>query len=256
MDGTWAHKGELERPTAPNAEYALKAASYMLWALSGRRWGGIHAVTEEYRCVRGYPGVAGWIVSSEDYRASMGRMHALFGPLWGSAPGQGVLYLRNRPVRSVISMRRIGGEELDTSLYAVYDRAFIAPIAGDCSDPCFDPCCLEVSYTWGTPPPEMGRIAAIELANEIVKAVECPEDCKLPERITSVSRQGVNFQVYDAQDFLSDGRMGIYTVDVFIKAVNPMKAQKRARVFSPDLPAARARTRRGDPPVTIEPIRS
>ena len=45
--------------------------------------------------------------------------------------------------------------------------------------------------------------AAIALADEFVKSIDCPEECTLPERITSVSRQGVNYQVFDAQDFLT-----------------------------------------------------
>jgi hypothetical protein len=238
--GLWASVSDLDKPTSPNGVEALQAASYMLWVLSGRRWSGVRTVTEEYVCDRtGYRSA----LEVQALRAAEDHLRTVFrDELWGREAGQSVLFLRNRPVRELVSMRRMDGDPVDVSLYAVYDHAFIAPVSGGCCDPCFDPCCLEVTYTWGTPPPPMGRLAAIELANEFVKSVECPDQCTLPERITSISRQGVNMQVFDSQDFLTDGRMGVYTVDVFLKAVNPYKAQKRPRVFSPDIPAARRRT--------------
>ena len=86
------------------------------------------------------------------------------------------------------------------------------------------------------------KMAVLEFAGQFVKAVECPGECKLPERITSVSRQGVSFQVFDPQDFMNEGRTGLYTVDIFLKSVNPDRAQKRARVFSPDMPQAHRKT--------------
>jgi hypothetical protein len=51
-----------------------------------------------------------------------------------------------------------------------------------------------------------------------------------------VTRQGVSFQMFDPQMFINQGRTGIYEVDVFIASVNPGRASKRARVFSPDQP--------------------
>jgi hypothetical protein len=163
---------------------------------------------------------------------------------WGRLPGQRVLPLRQRPARSIVAISRTKEpfDTIDPADYAIYDHAFIAPAEPACADPCFDPCCLEVTYTWGTPPPPMGKTAAIALADEFVKSIDCPEECTLPERITSVSRQGVNYQVFDAQDFLTNGRIGVYSVDVFLTAVNPSRAQKRARVFSPDVTHTRRRT--------------
>lgn len=243
--GLWADVNGLESPTSPNAVEALQASSYLLWVLSGRRWSGLRTVTEEYSCRNGVSCCGGWCSSVQEIRLGVDHVARLFHDEdWGSREGQRVLPLRQRPAREIISLRRTTGsyEELDPADYAIYDYAFLAPAGPNCCDPCFDPCCMEVTYTWGSPPPPLGVTAALDLANEFVKAIECPDECQLPERITSVSRQGVSFQVFDAQDFLNDGRVGIYSVDVFLKAVNPDRAQKRARVFSPDMMKVRRRT--------------
>lgn len=244
MSGLWANIAEMEKPTSPNAPEALASASYLLWVLSGRRWSGLRTATEEYVCDGGVPCCAGWVPSGMLLQIGLDHFIRLTGdPNWGHRPGQRFLFLRHRPVRTISSVRRIEtGVELDLDTLAVYDYAYLAPVGAAACDPWFDPCGLEVTYSWGTLPPAMGRTAALDLANQLVKSIECPDECTLPERVTSVSRQGVNFQVFDAQDFLADGRVGIYSVDVFLKAVNPAKAQLPARVFSPDLPRGRRRT--------------
>jgi hypothetical protein len=102
----------------------------------------------------------------------------------------------------------------------------------------FDPCGCDITYTYGIEPPTAGKRAARYLAQELAKGWSGDEDCALPDRVTSVSRQGVNYTFLDVQAFLDDMRTGIYSVDLFLKAVNPDNARKPARVFSPDLPRA------------------
>lgn len=68
------------------------------------------------------------------------------------------------------------------------------------------------------------------------------DDCQLPQRITSVSRQGVSYTILDSQEFIDDLRTGLYVVDMFLKSVNPDKARAKARVFTPDVPRARRYT--------------
>jgi hypothetical protein len=64
----------------------------------------------------------------------------------------------------------------------------------------------------------------------------------LPQRVTSISRQGVSYTLLDSQDFIEELKTGIYAVDLFLKSVNPDKARARSRVFSPDVPRARRYT--------------
>ena len=85
----------------------------------------------------------------------------------------------------------------------------------------------------------MGRAAARLFAVELVKYYEGDETCALPQRVTSVNRQGVSYTILDQQSFIDDGKTGLYTIDLFLKTANPDKARARARVFSPDTPRAR-----------------
>lgn len=255
VTGLWADQSDLDKPTSPNAPEALASASYLLWVLSGRKWSGIHTVTEEYVCHGGYPCCGSWTASAAEIAAGYAYMSSRFGDThWGSVEGQRFLYLRGRPVREILQVRRLPmGQEIDLSTLAVYDHAYLAPSGPGACDPCFDPCGLEVTYTYGSKPPPAGVTAALDLANEFVKSIECPDECRLPERVTSVSRQGVSYQVFDPQDFMTDGRLGLYSVDAFLKAVNPNRAQLPARVFSPDLPVGRRKTWPVGPP--IQPAR-
>jgi len=88
----------------------------------------------------------------------------------------------------------------------------------------------------------MGKMAARTLAIEFVKLWTGDDDCALPQRVTSISRQGVSYTLLDSQDFIDDLRTGVYAVDLFLKSANPDKARAKSRVFSPDVPRARRYT--------------
>jgi len=77
---------------------------------------------------------------------------------------------------------------------------------------------------------------------EFAKLWAGDDECMLPQRITSISRQGVSYTLLDSQDFIDDLRTGLYAIDLFLKSVNPDKARARTRVFSPDVPRARRYT--------------
>jgi hypothetical protein len=77
------------------------------------------------------------------------------------------------------------------------------------------------------------------LATELVKLYEDDDTCALPQRVTSIARQGVSYTVLDNQDFIDELKTGLYAIDLFLKTANPDKARARARVFSPDQPRAR-----------------
>jgi hypothetical protein len=97
-----------------------------------------------------------------------------------------------------------------------------------------------VTYTYGTGPPALGRIAAKALADQYILAMSNSDECMLPQRVTQISRQGMSWTLLDPQDFLDKGRTGIYQVDLFLTTVNPDGARLRSRVFSPDIPRGKA----------------
>lgn len=253
MANLWVVPEELEDDSrSPHAYEACKAASFVLWAFSGRKYHGVRTVTERYEC----PCRTGLDVYP--YLDGKGNIYNRVGGLYGAsgAPTSGCgcggtvggqhvrLRLRGTPVRSVEQVKR-GDEILDPDTYKVVNSSMLQlQGAGDV-------CGLEVTYTYGVAVPVAGRRAARKLASELVAGWE-GKDCDLPDRVTNVSRQGISFTVIDPQDFLDDGRTGLYEVDLFLRAVNPDKARKPARVFSPDLPKA-IRVTSGKPTQQIGP---
>lgn len=93
---------------------------------------------------------------------------------------------------------------------------------------------FEVTYTFGQEPPQSGKRAASLLACELGKSCTPGVACALPQRVTSITRQGVSMALLDPQDFLNDGRVGIYEIDLFLKSVNPSGLLAPPRVYNPD----------------------
>lgn len=93
---------------------------------------------------------------------------------------------------------------------------------------------FSVTYKFGQDPGEMGRIAAIALAENIIKPIFGDANA-YPERVTTITRQGVTAQIASVIDIMKTGGTGIRTVDLWIMSVNPNKLRKRPRIWSPDI---------------------
>lgn len=93
-----------------------------------------------------------------------------------------------------------------------------------------------IQYWRGTPVPTGGRRALATLAWELYRAACGDDDCRLPDRVREVSREGVTYMFTDPQEFLTDGRTGITEVDLWLATVNPRKQRSPGGVWSPDLP--------------------
>ena len=90
-----------------------------------------------------------------------------------------------------------------------------------------------IDVVCGPPFPEDAQYAMSELAEELAKALT-GAPCSLPRRAVSVSRQGVNLQLVSGDDFLSQGLVGITSVDQFIRSVNPHLLSSASSMTSPD----------------------
>lgn len=242
MSRLWITPEEMgEAGQSTFAYEACKTASFILWGLSGRKYSGTNTVTEKYECPckhslssRHFRDPA--LFPYEPYMVDGMVNNRLAGGGCGCSGVVGDVHtqlrLRGRPVRSVNKVVS-KGEIVPPDKYRLVNGSLLKSTV--------DLCGAEITYTYGNEPPAAGRRAARYLAIELTKSYE-GKDCELPERVTSVSRQGVNVTVLDNQTFLDDHRTGIYAVDLFLKTVNPERARKPARVFSPDLPkATRAR---------------
>lgn len=235
MPGLWVTVEELgESAESPYAFEAAQSASYILWALSGRKYSGVVTVTERYRCSCNFTlGASALLYQPTLFGGDVYNM-----PTDGAGCGcagdesHARLRLRGRPVLDIQKVVS-GGRELVPDEWALEEHSVLSALSSGWS-----PCNSEITYTYGSRPPTAGRRAARYLAIELTKAW-AGEDCSLPERVTSVSRQGVSYTILDNQDFIADMRTGVYAVDLFLKATNPDNARARARVFSPDVPRAR-----------------
>jgi hypothetical protein len=90
-----------------------------------------------------------------------------------------------------------------------------------------------VEYVYGRAVDEGGQIATGIYACEIAKSLSGNE-CELPQRVQTVSRQGVTIGFVDPMDFLSQGLTGLYVVDSWIKQVNPSGLRRRAGMLRAD----------------------
>jgi hypothetical protein len=249
MSNLWVTPEELESlSSSPYAYEACQTASFVLWSLSGRKYSGIRTITETYEfpCSR-TPHYARGAVDMRDISQEEGAFFAtpfMFNSgitnlvtsgcdCIGTVNGQHVrLRLRGRPVRAVSKVVS-GGRTLEPDEYQVVNSSMLQTAPGAMVS--FNG--VTVTYTYGVDVPHAGRRAARYLATEFVKGW-AGDECALPDRVTSVSRFGETMTILDNQAFLDDMRTGVYAVDLFLKAVNPDKARKPARVFSPDLPKA------------------
>ena len=244
MSNLWVTPDELGAPYADSefAYEACKSASGLLWSMSGRKYSGITTVTERYVCQNR---IFRYGASTNTYQAVL-LDGAIFnipadefegGVTDGLSP-ESRIRLRGRPVTKIHSIRRRDGVVLDPSAYYLVDHSTVQAATGIP----WTPCNLEITYSYGTYAPTMGRMAARTLAIEFVKLFEGSDDCALPQRVTSIARQGVSYTLLDSQDFIEEMRTGIYMVDLFLKSTNPDKARAKARVFSPDVPRGRRYT--------------
>lgn len=234
--GLWVTVRDLgpEWESSDYAAEAVKAASYIMWALSGRKYTGVNTVTERY--VRFAPLINTRLIQEAAIvNSRINKALSIVEP-WVSAETR--IRLRGQPVQEVVTIRNINGGIVPEDSYYIVDHSVVQFAEGAL----IVPADIEISYTYGAQPPVLGKMAARRVAIEFVKLWEGDTDCALPQRVTSVTRQGVTYTVLDSQDFLAEMRMGIYEIDLFLKAVNPNKAQKRSKVFSPDIPKARRYT--------------
>lgn len=238
MPNLWVVPEELgDQSTSAFAYEACKAASYLMWSFSGRKYHGIRTVTERYECPCASPLIPPRPFATPSLvNGSVVNSLSSVGSVCGCrdlVAGRHLkLRLRGAPVRSVQKVSK-GDLVLDSNDYKIVNGNILMITSG-----ITDVCGLEVAYTYGVNVPASGRLAAKKLAYELVLGWEGDENCALPSNVTSISRQGVSFAVFDKQDFLNEGRTGVYEVDLFLRAVNPDKARKKAKVFSPDLPKA------------------
>jgi hypothetical protein len=226
-------------------EYTVEAAqiaSNLLWAMSGRKYTGETIVTERYTCTlrnnRMGPSDrtnSPVLFGGDVYNIPSGDYDEYSELTSDGLSPESRVKLRGRPVTRIITIRNRNGLILDPSTYYLVDHSTIHIKAGTP----WTPCNVEITYAYGIPVPTAGKMAARKLAIEFARLWSGDDMCELPQRVTSVSRQGVSYTILDNQEFIDELRTGLYEIDLFLKVVNPDNARRKSKVFSVDQPRAR-----------------
>jgi hypothetical protein len=217
---------------------AISSASESLYALSGRKFPGILQATvrptarmEQVPYPERRPGQIGSLSwPNQTWGWCYGGLHLTCSNPTSIGLGRG-------PIISVEEVV-LHEEILDPINYRVEDQKWL--VRSDCSgwptcgcESCHDP--FMVSFTFGEEPPQLGIDAATILSAELYRANTPNQVCKLPVRLTSITRQGVTMAVIDSMDFFKNGLTGNYQVDLFIKTFNPAQQIRKPIAFSPDM---------------------
>lgn len=233
-----------ESADADEKDLAEELAVNVLWALTGRVFGLCDQTVrpcfgprEQGTTYRGSGGGYWWpgLISGTWFDGACGCSAGCdcVGPSEVALPG---------PVASITEVW-VDGQELDAAAYKIRNSRWLLRVdgevwpqkqdltVGDHAEGAFT-----VTYKQGIPVPRAGQIAAGELALEFLAARKNDGRCKLPDRAISVSRQGVDYQLVDAQVLFEQGLTGIASVDQWIATVNPHKRKARSKVYSPDAP--------------------
>lgn len=230
-------------------DYAVALASLVLWGATGRQYGGC-PTTVRPCWSRMEPLYQTWPVGfdGEGYwglRGAVGSVQLIGGSCGCSAacrctPSQIAL---PGPVQSVTSVQ-IDGVTLDPSGYLLQGNYLVRadgsewPAGQNLAKALGQTDTWAVTYVVGAAVPAALLGAASEYACELAKA-KAGGQCQLPNRVQSVTRQGVEIQYVDTTDFLDQGLTGMSNVDVVIRALNPYKLPAPLRVISPDIPQYR-----------------
>jgi hypothetical protein len=140
--------------------------------------------------------------------------------------------LRHAPVESVTSVERVDscGANPETVEWCMLDASLVK-VCDQLASGSYDyrrnfgqapPCGGDVTryvitYVQGDNLPPGAAGMATLLAEEALKA-QTGQECKLPDRIQTVTRQGVSWTIFDPQDFLEKGGVGISSVDLWLSA--------------------------------------
>lgn len=236
---------------------ATDYATLVLWSATGRQFGQCEITVRPCGRWCAEAGSAGWwwdygtwipyIYNGLWYNCACG-----FGDGCRTCRPHCQVYLPG-PVTG-ISQVLLDGSVVDPATYRVDDQVWLVrtgddsngqpncwPYKQDYNKPVSANHTMQVTMTRGTAPPAALLNAAGVLACEYAKACVGAQ-CRLPGRVTSVTRQGVSVNMTDVDMLLRHQLTGIKEVDDVIIALNPGGLKGRTRFYSPESPVNRMTT--------------
>lgn len=245
---------------------ALQTASDILFDLTGRKWPG-----ECSEIVRPCSEGQSWIglQSFGPWPTTWGSGSYAYGSPWPSRdtsfcgcnrvrscgckrPSE--IRLPGSPVTQIAEVK-IDGEVIPSTRYRVDDYRWLVYLPESpgaerqgwpcCQDVTLDdgmPDTWSVSYFYGNNPPMGGVRAASALACQLALACVGDESCQLPERVTSLTRQGVSLAILDPLTLFADGLTGLNSVDLWVSSIRLGTGRRAASIHVPGQQAKRRRT--------------
>lgn len=231
-------------------DHQLQVASDLLFMLSGKQFPGLCEMTvrpcaqKSYYDAWAYRSSGYWGYPSFGCGCSVGRC---------GCPKPSQITLGVQPIVSIKEVK-VDGDVLDSSLYRIDDFRYLVRLRDPDGSYATWPCCQDillpdtepdtfsVTFIYGRTPPLAGIHAAAILACEFALACSPVDgvECRLPKRVQSLSRQGVNMVLLDPMEFLAAGKLGIHEVDSFISAWNPHGLKRASGVYNVDrIPSVR-----------------
>lgn len=234
----------------PQKAYALRVATRVIWSATGRQFGLCQTVVrpcwvpqaplyqafpvndygEGYWSLQGVSGGVQVVQGAGTCACSTACMCA---PPQVALPG---------PVNSVqnviIDGASFAAYRVDLESYLVRTDGSAWPVPQNLAAASGAAGTWSVSYLRGTPVPDTLQDAAGLYACQVGKAIGGGQ-CQLPNRVQSVTRQGVEIQYINDTDYLDNGRTGYDLVDSILVTYNPHGLTQRPRFLSPDLPTFR-----------------
>lgn len=244
----WTCDVSCESPTVTGR--AVRLATEILWALSGRQFG---LCTVDLRpCRRDWLDYELWPIGwYEVLPGSTFPTPALIGGNWFNlvcgvcgetcSCNQVSEVLLPAPVHDVTRVL-VDGVTLPTSAYRLDDDRRLVRVDGAewprCNDLTRDETQVgtwSVTARYGQDVPESGAWATGELACQLIAGLNGGE-CRLPRAVTTLVRQGVTVQMDSITELFKKGLTGLYFVDAFITTWNPNRLRRRGRTYSVDGP--------------------
>lgn len=95
---------------------------------------------------------------------------------------------------------------------------------------------FRVIYDYASTVTPGARRAVLMFARELWLSIYDTDTCSLPERVTSVTREGLSMQLLTPADYMDKGRTGLPRVDTWLASVNPSRSHRASAVYTPDSP--------------------
>ena len=168
------------------------------------------------------------------------------------SPNSVRLRLVHQPVRKILSIERVADCEttvLDSdncrwflnngavyfsptrrTPYSDWERRYGLPCRSSMT-------VLNIRYLFGSTISPAARNAMLHLARQLFLAgpLGDPDECTLPERVTSITREGLSIAMLDPGNYFEKGRIGVPLVDQWLSSML-ISGKRNAALFSIDAP--------------------